>query len=199
MAHRVCPIRCCNSCQRGFFSKRLFSRQAALCLASLISTVSGWRCLGKKLHPTCDIRPPDRRRSHARTPVRWLAASSISSTSCLVHDFRGTKATKCKSVCCRHSPRSGKSLKPPPQNHQALLLADLHRVIDQPRPVVGLGQRHSQQGVAQPQQPQPTGSPVRNRQRHTRRADTITNTRGAQRSDTPWSTRRRNKHCVPTA
>src|SRR5208283_2042354 len=50
------------------------------------------------------------------------------------------------------------------QNHQALVLANLHRVIDEPCPILGLFQGHRQQGMTQTQQPQPTRGPMRNRQ-----------------------------------
>ncbi len=47
------------------------------------------------------------------------------------------------------------------QDHQALFLSNLHRMIDQPRPVIGrrlVGREHR---VAQPHQPKPPTGPVR--------------------------------------
>src|SRR5207248_4238490 len=46
-------------------------------------------------------------------------------------------------------------------DRQALLLPDLHRMIDEPGPVLSVDLGHGQRGVPQAQQPQAPGSPMR--------------------------------------
>ena len=155
----------------------------------------------EETHPTCDIDPlivDDHTRNASALACRWEALRRPPAWSTTFAVARRLSASRCAvqtSPPLRQIPS-----RPHTQNHQALLLANLHRVMDRPRPVVELGQRHSQQGVAQPQQPQPTGDPSAELAATYPAPPTRSPTPAAHIGATPPGARDAgDKHCTPTA
>ena len=115
-------------------------------------------------------------------------------TACLVELIIGTKAIGSRSRWPSARP-SGSSLSRMPQDDQALARPDLDRVVDHPGPIVGDDLGPGQGRQPQPQQPEPTGGPMRGQVVATgRRAESNPGRSAAHRNEAPQSSTSARNH-----